>query len=132
MKKDIPTHKVTDIAVAITPKGNEEEFWDVFLLNLKQVEIKNVLITSRGYGQLDGAKVETTKLRYFYEVILPNMAVKVELIDPKLFGLANEYWISFQLDGFMYDKKYVFVNGSFNEENFTTIPIVETQGIMIK
>lgn len=132
MKKDIPNHKVTDIAIAITPKDNKEEFWDVFLLNLKSVEIKNVLITSRGYGQLDGTKVETTKLRYFFELILPNMAVKVELIDPKLFGLANEYWISFQLDGFMYDKKYVFVNGSFNEENFTVIPIVETQGIMIK
>ena len=91
-----------------------------------------MLISSRGYGEIDGEKVKTTQLRYFYELIGPEMAVKIEPLDSKLFKLANEYWISFQYDNFMYDKKYVFVRGSFMEVNFTQIPIVERKGIMIK
>jgi hypothetical protein len=132
MKKDIPIKKVTDIAVAALPSEEDPDFWEVFLLNLKNDEIKNVLISSRGYGEIDGKKVKTTQLRYFYELIGPEMAVKIEPLDSKLFKLANEYWISFQYDNFMYDKKYVFVRGSFMEVNFTQIPIVERKGIMIK
>lgn len=132
MKKDIPIKKVTDIAIAITPNEEDKDFWDVYFLNLKEREIKNVFINSRGYGEIDGEKVETTQLRYFYELIGAEMAVKVELIDSKLFRLANEYWISFNFDDFMYDKKYIFVPGSFIEENFTNIPIINKKGVMIK
>lgn len=132
MKKDIPVKKVTNIAIAVIPSEEDPNFWDVYLLNLKDDNIKNVFITSKGYGEIDGEKVETTQLRYFYEIIGPEMAVKIEPIDAKLFRLANEYWVSFNYDGFMYDKKYVFVQGSFIEVNFTTIPIVNKKGVMIQ
>ncbi|MGH1337315.1 MAG: hypothetical protein ACRBFS_14420 [Aureispira sp.] len=132
MKKDIPVRKVTDIAIAALPSVEDENFWDVYFINLKNQGIKNVFISSRGYGTIDGEKIETTQLRYFYEEIGPELAIKVEPLDPELFKLANEYWISFNADGFMYDKKYVFVQGSFMEENFTTIPIIGRKGIMIK
>lgn len=132
MKKDIPIKKVTDIAVAAVPSQEDENFWDVYLLNLKEDTIKNVIISSRGYGEIEGEKVKTNQLRYFFEIIGPEMAVKIEPLDSQLFKLANEYWISFQYDNFMYDKKYVFVRGSFMEVNFTQIPIVQRKGIMIK
>jgi len=132
MKKDILIKKVTDIAIAILPNEEDENFGDVYFLNLKDQDLKSVFITSKGYGEVDGEKIETTQLRYYYELIGSEMAVKVEPIDAKLFQLANEYWISFNLDGFMYDKKYVFVPGSFTEENFTTIPLVDRKGVMIK
>jgi len=32
----------------------------------------------------------------------------------------------------MYDKKYVFVKGSIDKMNFTTIPYIEKMGVMIK
>jgi hypothetical protein len=132
MKKDIPIKKVTDIAVAVVPNVEDLNFWDVYLLNLKNYNINNVFISSSGYGEINGEKVQTTQLRYFYEIIGPEMAVKIEPLDSELFKLANEYWVSFQCDNFMYDKKYVFVKGSFMEVNFTTIPIVKRKGIMIK
>lgn len=132
MKKDIPIKKVTDIAVAALPSEEDPNFWDVFLVNLKDDNIKNVLITSKGYGEIDGEKVETSQLRYFYEIIGPEMAVKIEPLDSQLFKLANEYWISFQFEDFMYDKKYVFVKGSFMEINFTMLPILNKKGIMIR
>lgn len=132
MKKDIPIKKVTDIAVAALPNEDDPLFWDVYLINLKEQAIKNVLISSRGYGEINGEKVETSQLRYFHEVIGPEMTVKIELLDSKLFSLANEYWLSFQLDNFLYDKKYVFVAGSFIEINFTQLPILNKKGIMIR
>lgn len=132
MKKDIPVRKVKDIAIAALPSVEDEDFWDVYFLNLKDYDVKNVLISSRGYGTIDGEKIETTQLRYFYELIGSEMAVKIEPLDSKLFHLANEYWISFNADGFMYDKKYIFVPGCFIEDNFTTIPIIGRKGVMIK
>jgi len=132
MKKDIPIKKVTDIAIAIVPSEEDKNFWDVYFLNLKEQDIKNVFINSRGYGEIDGEKIETTQLRYFYEFIGAEMAVKVEPIDSELFKLANEYWISFNFENFMYDKKYIFVPGSFIKENFTNVPIINKKGVMIK
>lgn len=130
MKKDIPVRKVIDVAVAIIPK--DKELWEVYLLNLKKDAIQNVLINSKGYGEVDGKKVQTTALRYFYETVAAESAIKVEPIQTKLFDIANEYWVSFQYDNFMFDKKYVFVRGSISEHYFTTIPILEQKGIMIK
>lgn len=132
MKKDIPIKKVTNVAIAVVPNDEDPSFWDVYLINLKPNLIRTVLIVSRGYGEKDGEKVETNKLRYFYEAVGTDMAVKVELIDSKLFDLSHEYWLSFVEDDFMYDRKYVFVRGSFIEENMTDIPIVNKRGIWIK
>lgn len=132
MKKDIPIRKVTDIAIAALPSEEDENFWDVYFINLKDQTIKNVFVSSHGYGTINGEKTQTTQLRYFFEEIGPEMAVKIEPLDSKLFQLANEYWISFNADGFMYDKKYVFMPGSFMEENFTLLPIIEKKGVMIK
>jgi hypothetical protein len=132
MKKDILIKKVTDIAIAIIPDEKDKNFGDVYFLNLKEKELKSVFITSRGYGEIDGEKVETSQLRYFYESVGAKTAIKIEPIDAKLFQLANEYWISFNWDDFMYDKKYIFVPGSFIEENFTNIPLVNKKGVMIK
>ncbi|MBL4649349.1 MAG: hypothetical protein JKY03_06415 [Aureispira sp.] len=132
MKKDILIKKVTDIAIAIIPDEKDKNFGDVYFLNLKEIDLKSVFITSRGYGEIDGEKVETSQLRYSYELVGAKTAIKIEPIDAKLFQLANEYWISFNLDGFMYDKKYVFVPGSFIKENFTNVPLINKKGIMIK
>ncbi len=132
MKKNIPIKKVVDIAVAIVPTEEDKDFWEVYLINLKGESIRTVFVVSRGYGQKDGHKIETSKLRYFYENINAETAVKVELINKELFELTNEYWLSFQHDDFMYDKKYIFVSESLTEDNLTTIPIVNQKGIMIK
>ena len=135
MKKDIPQLKVEDVAIAIVPRedGKEEErLWDTFLVNLKEDTIKSVLINSKGYGNIEGEKMRTTVLRHFFEEIGPLSCVKIEPIQTKLFSLTNEYWVSFMYQDYMYDKKYVFVRGSINEMNFTTIPFINRKGVMIR
>jgi len=130
MKKDIPQLKVTDIAVAMLP-AEDNSFWDVFLLNLKDESILNVLVSSRGFGLKDGQKVSTTQLRYYYESIEGLNATKIEPVDKELFFLSHEYWVSFQYNGEMYDRKYTFVPGSLAEENFVKLPIIEKKGVLI-
>ncbi len=135
MKKDIPQYKVEDVAIAIVPRSQEdgeEELWDTYLLNLKDEPISSVLVNSKGYGSFEGEKVRTTVLRHFFEEIGPLRCVQIEPIQTKLFGLTNEYWVSFMYDDYMYDKKYVFVKGSIDEMNFTTIPFINKKGVMIR
>ena len=136
MKKDIPQYKVADLAIAIVPRVEngipDNDLWDVFVLNMKEASIENVLVNSKGYGEMEGEPMRTTTLRHFFNEIGPKSAMLLEPIQTKLFDLANEFWISFSYDGYMYDKKYVFVRGSISEENFTSIPLLETRGVMIK
>lgn len=136
MKKDIPEYKVEELAIAILPRIEDgiqdDEMWDVYLLNLKAYSIENVLINSRGYGELDGEQMKTTILRHFFNEVGPEQALLIEPIQTKLFDIANEYWVSFTYDGYMYDKRYVFVRGSISEENFTPIPVLQRRGVMIK
>jgi len=136
MKKDIPQYKVEDLAIAVVPREEngpvEVELWDTFILNLKEEPIQNVLINSRGYGEVNGEQMKTTVLRHFFDEIGPLQACQIEPIQTKLFDLTNEYWISFTFDGYMYDKKYVFVQGSISTQNFTTIPFLEKKGVMIR
>jgi len=135
MISDIPDFKVKDIAIAVVPREgqtDEVELWDTYLLNLHEDAISNVLINSRGYGEVEGEPVKTTILRHYFEEIGPLQLVKIEPIQVKLFGLTNEYWVSFVLNGHMYDKKYVFVNGSITQEHFTTIPFINMKGVMIR
>ena len=133
MLKDIPHLKVEQLALAIVPRPDEtEELWDAFIINLKNDPIKSVFVNSRGYGNINGEKMRTTTLRHFFEELGPQQVAQIEPIQTRLFDIANEYWVSFMYQGHMYDKKYVFVKGSIDEMNFTTIPLLDCKGVMIK
>ncbi|RMF27906.1 MAG: hypothetical protein D6765_06805, partial [Bacteroidetes bacterium] len=110
MKKDIPILKVEDLILAVAPRMEngtpEADMWDAFIINLKDEPIQNVLINSRGYGEIEGEQMKTTVLRHYFEEIGPRTACKIEPIQTKLFQLTNEYWVSFTYSGYMYDKKY--------------------------
>lgn len=137
MKKDIPVRKVEQLAVAIIPRvdtnlKDETDLWDVFIINLKQAPIKNVFISSKGYGEIDNEQRKTTTLRHFFKEIPPESAVQIEPIQQVVFQLTNEYWVSFTYEDYMYDKRYVFVIDSITSQNFTTVPIIQRKGVMIR
>jgi hypothetical protein len=134
MKKDIELRKVEDLILAIVPPeaGPESELWDVFLINLKDAPIDNVLISSSGYGEIDGEMRRTTTLRYFYEQIGPLEVVPIEPIQSNLFDLTNEYWISFNFEEYMYDRRFLFVSGSIHPMHFSTIPFIDRKGVMMR
>ena len=132
MKKDIPLHKVEDLAIAVVPNEKDESIWDSYIINLRDEPIESILINSKGYGEIDGERKETSILRHFFEQLGPLAIAKIEPIPETLFTLTNEYWVSFRYGGYMYDKKYVFVRGSIDARNFTTIPFLNKKGVMIR
>lgn len=134
MKKDIIHPVVEDVAVAIVREQNEkgETEWNVYLLNLKNEVIEGVLVTSSGYGELGGEKRQTSTLRHFLDIVPGRTYAKIEPILEDLFGMSNQYWVSFYLNKQIYDKKYVFLAESVKEENFITIPLLKKKGVMIK
>ena len=138
MNKDIPYLKVQDLVIAVVPRTevykteDDIELWDTYLINLKDEPIKNVFVSSKGYGYINGEDHKTTTLRHFFVEIGPQKAVQIEPIQTTLFELTNEYWVSFVYQDYMYDKKYIFVIGSIVPSNFTKVPLIERKGVMIR
>lgn len=132
MKKDIEFLPVKNISLAIAKRKNEinQDEWNVYIINKKDIPIKNVLITSKGYGELEGEKKETSILRQYIEKIEPGEFVVIEPIDPHLFALFNEFWLSFYVDGHIYDKKFIFPPGSIKEENISYIKDLGLEGVL--
>ncbi|WP_025146648.1 hypothetical protein [Pedobacter jeongneungensis] len=134
MKSDLPENTVEDIAMAVVLMGETPEVtsWTVYLVNLKNEPITNVLISSKGYGEKDGKPVKTSVLRHFIGDMEGNSFSGVEAIDPEVFGLTNEYWLSYYIGSTIYDKKFIFLPESIIDSNLIKIPLVNRPGVMIK
>lgn len=136
MREELFGPKVENVAVSVVQEMGEEglPIYNVYLLNLRDDIMEGIIITSKGYGenQTTGEKVQTSTLRHCLEILLPNEAAKIEPIMEDVFGLANEYWVSFWINDVMYDKKFVFVAESISENNLREIPILGAKGVMIK
>src|SRR5690606_5583374 len=133
MKKDLPENIVEDISVAVVleRESPSEQVWNVYLINEKEETIRNVMVSSKGYGIKDGKEVKTSILRHFIGDIDPNDYAKIEAIDEQVFGLTNEYWLSFYVNGTIYDKKYIFLPESIIDENLIKIPVLNKPGVLI-
>jgi hypothetical protein len=134
MKKDLPENNVKDIAIAVALESEsvESKVWYVYLINLKNEPIENVLITSKGYGEKDGEQVKTSTLRHMIPVVDSKAYKLIEPIDEQTFGLNNEYWLSYYIGKDIFDKKFIFPPESIVEMNFIKIPVLNKPGVMIK
>lgn len=133
MKKDIKIPPVKDVAIAIVKDTDEADqtAWYVYLVNMKNKEITDVIINSKGYGTIDEQEIKTSTLRHYFAEVKEQSFVKVETIMDSLFGLNNEFWVSFYIGKQIYDQKFVFLPETIKDENFTLIPIMDRRGVMI-
>ncbi len=134
MKADLPQNIVVDVGIAVVLMSETPEVmnWTVYVVNFKNEAITNVLITSKGYGEKDGKPVKTSLLRHFIGDLSAQAYAGVEAIDPAVFGLTNEYWLSYYIGKEIYDKKFIFLPESIVDSNLIRIPILNKPGVMIK
>jgi hypothetical protein len=134
MKKDIILPVVEDVGVAVVKEKNQEggDEWNVYLINFKKEAIEGVLVTSTGYGELEGEARKTSTLRHFLDTINGLSYARIEPIQEEVFGLSNEFWVSFYLNKLMYDKQYIFLAESISETNCIQIPVINKRGVLIK
>jgi hypothetical protein len=132
MKKDIDFDPVEGVSIAIATSENElgQAVWNVYLINNNPDYLDNVLVTSKGYGSYQDEEVKTSTLRHMFEQIEPKSFVKIEPIDPAIFHIYNEYWVSYYIGRKIYDKKFIFVPESIVESNLIDISILNMRGVL--
>lgn len=133
MKKDIVQPLVEGISIAVVLESEDpvSRHWNVYLVNHRHEGIENVLITSKGYGTKDSKEVKTSVLRHSIGTLNAQSFTTVEAIDEQVFGLTNEYWLSFYIGTQLYDKKFIFLPESIIDSNLIRIPLVNKPGVMI-
>jgi hypothetical protein len=133
MKKDIQHPEVKQVYVAAVDMAlpGLEPDWYIFLINHTQQTLKDVLVSSRGYGEIDGEQVKTSTLRQYFDVLEAEDKVKIEPIQPEVFGLNNEYWVSFYVDGMLYDKKFIFLPETIHAKHARLVPVIDQPGILL-
>lgn len=136
MREELLGPKVENVAVAVVEEIGEdnEKIYNVYLANFREDIMEGIIITSKGYGENanTGEKVITSTLRHCIEVMLPNEVARIEPIMPDVFGLSNEYWVSFWVNDVMYDKKFVFLAETIQAKNISYIPQLKSNGIIIQ
>ena len=135
MKDELKGPKVENVSVAIVEVLVEnEKVYYAYLLNLREDIMEGIIVSTKGYGEnaQTGQKVRTSTLRHCIELLLPNEAAKIEPIMPEVFGLSNEYWVSFWVNDVMYDKRFVFPAESICSKNMKMIKTLGQKGVIIK
>jgi hypothetical protein len=132
MKKDIEIPEVKNVTLAVVREKDilQQDEWKVYLINSNEFPLENTLVASKGYGEKEGEQQRTSTLRHFLETVPADGYALVEPIDPKLFHLNNEYWVSYYVGSQIYDRRFVFVPDSICEENLTFIKELDKEGVL--
>jgi hypothetical protein len=131
MIKDIQIPEVKNVTLAVVREGIKGlEEWKVYLINNNEFPIENTLVASKGYGEKEGEKQRTSTLRHFLETVPANGSTLIEPIDPALFHLNNEYWVSYYIGSQIYDKRFLFVPDTICEKNVIFIKELEMEGVL--
>jgi hypothetical protein len=132
MIKDIQIPEVKNVTLAVARSKNivGVDEWRVYLINNNDHPIDNTLVASKGYGEKDGEKQTTSVLRHFLETVPPHSSALIEPIDPAVFHLNNEYWVSYYIGTQIFDKRFVFVPDTICEENISFIKELEMEGVL--
>jgi hypothetical protein len=132
MKKDIEIPEVKNVTLAVVREKNllNQNEWKVILLNNNEFDLENTLVASRGYGEKNGEEQRTSTLRHFLQTVPANGSIVVEPIDPNVFHLNNEYWVSYYNGSQIYDKRFVFVPDTICEANLVFIEKLQKVGVL--
>lgn len=128
MLKDLKFDPVTGVKVAIakTPEKTGENTFYLYLINNKEVDLKNVLVMTEAEEEKEGGGRKTSKLRHFFEEVKAQGAIKVETVDPSVLGFYNRIWLSFYIDNQVFDRRYMIE--PFKEWEIEPIEELELKG----
>jgi len=131
MKKDIVVPVVKDVYIAIVKEDNKEKTaqdWIVYLINDGLEPIESIMIMSRGKHE-DGRKTST--FRHAFKLVAAKSALKVELIMEDVFPFTNEFILTYFIGPTLYDQVFTAAPHSISEDQFTALPIMKEEGILL-
>ena len=131
MKKDIQIPEVSGVQIVAVLEYNDvykTDDWNVYIVNEKTVDLEMVVIVSKGFDEKDQTSVMRKKL----DVLPANSFAKVELIQPELFKLNNQFQVSFFADNQLFDKTFTFSKNTIKEGSLRMISSLNKRGILAK
>lgn len=131
MKKDIQIPEVVGVKVAVVFEYNDiykTDDWNVYIINEKSVDLEMVVIVSKGFDEKD----QTSVMRKRLDSLPANSFAKVEMIQPELFKLNNQFQVSFFEGNQLKDKTFTFSKNSIKEGNLRMISSLQKKGILAK
>jgi hypothetical protein len=133
MLKDIkdPISEGVTVAAVYELSKDGEMVWNVYVLNYKDVTIDGVLVTSKGYGELNGKEVETSTLRHFVKEIPAQSVARIEPLQEDVFALINEYFVTYYEGNTLFERKFIFDSYSISVKNTVPITFMGQNGIEI-
>lgn len=129
MRKDIKFPKVEGVFVAIGREKNQiSDSYDygVFLINDNDTSLENIIVSSSGYSE----DKKTSTLRHYIEHMEAESVARIEGIQPELFDLVNQFWVSYYISGNVFDKKFLFMPESIRDDNFSYIEAIQMEGVL--
>ncbi|AWV97174.1 hypothetical protein [Arcticibacterium luteifluviistationis] len=131
MKKDIHIPEVKDVFIAVIKEHNEIflcDDWNTYIFNNKPVDLEMVLIVSHGFDEKD----QTTLTRKQIDHLPANSSAKIEMIQPELFRLNNEYKVTFFEENKLKDKVYLFPKDTIKDEALEMVEEYGKAGIIAR
>ena len=131
MKKDIHIPEVSDVHVAIVKEYNSDfrtDDWNVYIINNRLENLEMVLIVSHGSDGKDA----TSLMRHKIENLPANSFAKIELIQPELFKLNNEFKVTFFANNQLFEKTFLFVKNTIKEGALRMVSELNKKGILAK
>ncbi|MGH2665529.1 hypothetical protein [Flavobacterium sp.] len=135
MKKDITIPEVENVFLAAVKEWNDDfmdKVWNVYLINDSDFDLDSVMVVSKAFGTIDGEMKKTSLLRHAFAQIPSVSVVKVEMIETSVLELNNEFMVTYFIGNTLYDKKFIFVKGSINEQDVEEVPILFVGGVIVK
>ena len=131
MKKDIQIPEVSGVKIAAVLEYNDiykTDDWNIYIINEKEVDLEMVFIISKGFDDKD----QTSTMRKKIEVLPAESFAKVELIQPELFKLNNQFQVSFFSENTLFDKTFTFPKDSIKEGFLRMISSIDKRGVLAK
>lgn len=129
MKKDITVPEVSGIEFAVVYEHNDiynTDDWNAYIINTKETPISIVIVVSKGFSD----KKITSTMRKKIDVLPAKSYAKVELLQPELFALTNQFQVSFFENNQLLEKTFTFKAKSIKEGALRMIPLLQKKGIL--
>ncbi|USD26463.1 hypothetical protein [Flagellimonas marinaquae] len=131
MKKDFEIPIATDVHVAIVHEWNEEflsKDWNAYLINNRSDTIEMAIVVSKGF---DG-DTRTSTIRHGIGTLEPGSFKKVEVLQEDVLALNNEFFVTFFAENKLFEKRFLFPKHTVTEKNLSTIPVIQSEGVLSK
>jgi len=135
MKKDIIIPEVENVYIVAIKEWNEdfgENSWYAYIFNNSSEKLEMAMVVSSASGMINNEERKTGSFRHAFNEVLPESAIKVELLENNVLQLNNHFMLTYFLNGKLYDKNFIFEANSINEENTTELHSINRLGVIGK